>query len=213
MTEEQKKILKSLAYRITVTSKDDPEYENAIRLYERLKKKYNIKDEDLIDIKQYEFQDDVKFKAIMIQLICNRLHARLDGKDDFNFRSYRMFKGKKELKNIFNFSIFLNENQHKYITEQYEAFKSLYSREFKELEKRQKEEIKLLKEAHEREIKAFKYAFLDKANLLSPPDGEPQNNQEFSLSDLIKAAQNLESIIFPQNMIKEPAQKQIEMNI
>jgi len=214
MTEEQKKIIKALAYRIKVTPNDDPEYENAVRLFEKLKKKYNFKDEDLIDTQNYEFRDNIEFRAIMLQLFLRRLKARIDGKDDFCFRSYRIYNGKKELKNLYCFSINLTDEQNKYIIETYKALKELYSREFQELKNKQKQEIKLLKEAHKREQKAFTYAFLDKADLLSPPDGEQQNKDPgFSLTDIIKAAQQLDSIIFPQNMIKEPPQKQLQMSI
>lgn len=214
MTEEQKKIIKALAYRVKATPKDDPEYENTVRLFEKLKKKYNVKDEDLIDTKNYEFRDNIDFKSIMIQLIVRRLKARPDGNDEFCFHSYRIFNGKKELKNLYCFSINLTDDQHKYIIENYKALKELYLREFQELKNKQKQEIKLLKEAHKREQKAFAYAFLDKADLLSPSSGEPQNKDPgFSLHDIIKAAQQLDSIIFPQNMIKEPPQKQLQMGI
>ena len=48
---DYKKILKDLAYRLKITSKDDSEYDNALRLYERLKAKYHVTDEDLLDKK------------------------------------------------------------------------------------------------------------------------------------------------------------------
>ena len=55
---DYKKILKDLAYRLKVTSKDDPEYDNAFRLYERLKAKYQVTDEELLDKKLREFTDN-----------------------------------------------------------------------------------------------------------------------------------------------------------
>jgi len=103
MTEEQKKIIKALAYRVKATPKDDPEYENAVRLFEKLKKKYNVKDEDLIDTQNYEFRDHIDFKSIMIQLIVRRLKARIDGNDEFCFHSYRIFNGKKRIKKFILF--------------------------------------------------------------------------------------------------------------
>ena len=74
---------------------------------------------------------------------------------------------------------------------------------------RKKNDLKELEAAHERQIKAFRYAFLDKANLLSPADGT-QKESPFSFSDLIKAAKGLDDVIFPQNMINQPPVKQIE---
>jgi hypothetical protein len=53
--------------------------------------------------------------------------------------------------------------------------------------------------------------FLDKVDLLSPPDGEETNTEPaFTLSDVIKAAQGLDDIIFQKNMINQPPVKQIE---
>ena len=133
---------------------------------------------------------------------------------NFVFIHTEYLTAKKELKNLYCFSVNLTNEQHKYIIENYKALKELYLREFQELKNKQKQEIKLLKEAHKREQKAFAYAFLDKADLLSPSNGEPQNKDPgFSLHDIVKAAQHLDSIVFPQNEIKEPPQKQLQMDI
>ena len=87
----------------------------------------------------------------------------------------------------------------------------MYERELRKLEDRQKNELKELEASHEREIKAFRYAFLDKANLLSPSGGEKTNNEPpFTLLDVIKAAKGLDDVVFPQNMINQPPLKQIE---
>ena len=206
---DYKKILQNLAYRLKVTSKDDPEYNNALRLYERLKKKYHVTDEELLDKKLREFTDNIKFKQIFIQLFVVVLHVRLDGKDSFNFKSF-YFEDKRK-KSLFNFEIYLNDDEYKLINERFNALKALYERELCKLEKRQKNDLKELEAAHDRELKAFRYAFLDKANLLSPPDGEKTNNEPpFTLSDIIKAAKGLDDVIFPQNMINQPPVKQIE---
>lgn len=207
---DYKKILQNLAYRLKVTSKDDPEYNNALRLYERLKEKYHVTDEELLDKKLREFTDKRKFIQILIQLFVRRLHGRLDGKDSFRFKSY-YFKDQRKNKSLFNFEIYLDDDEYKFINENFKALKKLYERELCKLEKRQKNELKELEAAHDRELKAFRYAFLDKADLLSPPDGEKTNTEPaFTLSDVIKAAQGLDDIIFPQNMINQPPVKQIE---
>ena len=209
MNDNIKKILKDLAYRIKVTPKDDPEYDNALRLYERLKEKYHVTDEELLDKKLREFTDNEKFKQILIQLFVVVLHGRLDGKDSFNFKTFS-FRDKRK-KSLFDFEIYLNDDEYKLIKERFEALKALYKRELCKLEERQKKELKELEAAHDRELKAFRYAFLDKANLLSPPDGEKTNNEPpFTLSDIIKAAKGLDDVIFPQNMIHQPPVKQIE---
>lgn len=206
---DYKKILQNLAYRLKVTSKDDPEYNNALRLYERLKEKYHVTDEELLDKKLREFTDNRKFIKIFIQLFVVVLHGRLDGKDSFNFKSF-YFKDQRK-KSLFNFEIYLDDYEYKLITERFEALKALYKRELRKQEERQKNELKELEAAHDRELKAFRYAFLYKANLLSPPDGEKTNTEPaFTLSDVIKAAQGLDDIIFPQNMIDQPPVKQIE---
>lgn len=207
---DYKKILQNLAYRLKVTSKDDPEYNNALRLYERLKEKYHVTDEELLDKKLREFTDKRKFIQILIQLFVRRLHGRLDGKDSFCFKSY-YFKDQRKNKSLFNFEIYLDDDEYKFINENFNALKKLYERELCKLEKRQKNELKELEAAHDRELKAFRYAFLDKADLLSPPDGEETNTEPaFTLSDVIKAAQGLDDIIFPKNMINQPPVKQIE---
>ena len=206
---DYKKILKDLAYRLKVTSKDDPEYDNALRLYERLKEKYHVTDEELLDKKLREFTDNNKFKQIFIQLFVVLLHGRLDGNDSFCLKSYYFRdKGKSSL---FNFELYLSDDEYKLINERFKALKALYKRELGKLEDRQKNELKELEADHEREAKAFRYAFLEKANLLSPPDGEKTNNEPpFTLSDIIKAAKGLDEVVFPQNMINQPPLKQIE---
>jgi hypothetical protein len=105
----------------------------------------------------------------------------------------------------------LDDDEYKFINENFNALKKLYERELCKLEKRQKNELKELEAAHDRELKAFRYAFLDKVDLLSPPDGEETNTEPaFTLSDVIKAAQGLDDIIFQKNMINQPPVKQIE---
>lgn len=208
MNDNIKKILKDLAYRIKVTPKDDPEYNNAIRIYEKLKAKYHVTDEELLDKKLREFTDNKKFVQILIQLFVVVLHGRIDGKDSFNFKSFSFRDVRK--KSLFNFEIYLNDDEYKLIKERFEALKALYQRELCKLEERQKNELKELEAAHDRELKAFRYAFLDKAKLLSPPDGEKTNNEPpFTLSDIIKAAKGLDDVVFPQNMINQPPVKQI----
>ena len=208
MNDNIKKILKDLAYRIKVTPKDDPEYNNAIRIYEKLKAKYHVTDEELLDKKLREFTDNRKFVQILIQLFVVVLHGRIDGKDSFNFKSFS-FRDKRK-KSLFNFEIYLNDDEYKLIKERFEALKALYERELCKLEERQKKELKELEVAHDRELKAFRYAFLDKSKLLSPPDGEKTNNEPpFTLSDIIKAAKGLDDVVFPQNMINQPPVKQI----
>lgn len=206
---DYKKILQNLAYRLKVTSKDDPEYNNALRLYERLKEKYHVTDEELLDKKLREFTDNRKFIQIFIQLFVKRLHGRLDGNDSFCFKSF-YFKDKRK-QSLFDFEIYLNDDEYKFINENFNALKKIYKRELRKLEEKQKNELKELESAHERELRAFRYAFLDKADLLSPPDGEKTNTEPaFTISDVIKAAQGLDDIIFPQNMINQPPVKQIE---
>lgn len=206
---DYKKILRDLAYRLKVTSKDDPEYDNALRLYERLKAKYHVTDEELIDKKLREFTFNNKFVNIFIQLFVVRLHGRLDGNDSFCIKKYS-FKDKRK-KNLCNFELFLSDDEYKLLNESFNALKALYERELRKLEDRQKNELKELEASHEREIKAFRYAFLDKANLLSPSGGEKTNNEPpFTLLDVIKAAKGLDDVVFPQNMINQPPLKQIE---
>lgn len=206
---DYKKILKDLAYRLKVTSKDDPEYDNALRLYERLKAKYQVTDEELLDKKLREFTFNNKFVNIFIQLFVVQLKGRLDGNDSFCIKKYS-FNDKRK-KNLCNFELFLSDDENKLLNERFNALKALYERELRKLEDRQKNELKELEAAHERQIKAFRYAFLDKANLLSPPDGEKTNTEPpFTLSDIIKAAKGLDDVVFPQNMINQPPVKQIE---
>lgn len=205
---DYKKILQNLAYRLKVTSKDDPEYNNALRLYERLKEKYHVTDEELLDKKLREFTDYNKFKQILIQLFTERLNGRLDGKDSFCFKSF--YYRDKRKKDLFSFEIYLNDDEYKFLKENFEALKVLYERELNAFEDKQKKELKELEAAHERQFKAFEYTFFSKANLLSKPeDSSEQKECPFSFSDLIKAAERLDNVIFPQNMINQPPVKQI----
>lgn len=70
------------------------------------------------------------------------------------------------------------------------------------LKKQQKKELDDFKQKQEQEEKAFGYAFHQKGNLLAKSDGD-ESEPQFSFSDLVKAAKNLESVVFPQNMIKQ----------
>jgi hypothetical protein len=201
MNENAKKILSSLAYRIKVTDKNDPEYENAVRLYERLKAKYGFTDDDLMNRKNREFKDKKIFKQLFIQIFVTRLHGDLCGNDDFNFRSF-CFYDKKTEREFFDFELNLTDDEFKLVTEQFEAFKVLYERELKSFIKKQRKELKEFKEKQEQEMKAFRYAFHDKGNLLAKADGR-DDEPEFSFFDLVKAAKKLESVVFPQNMVKQ----------
>lgn len=128
---DYKKILQNLAYRLKVTSKDDPEYNNALRLYERLKEKYHVTDEELLDKKLREFTDNRKFIQIFIQLFVVVLHGRLDGKDSFNFKSF-YFKDQRKNKSLFNFEIYLDDDEYKLITERFEKwfdYRKIYIRD------------------------------------------------------------------------------------
>lgn len=201
MNENAKKILSSLAYRIKVTDKNDPEYENAVRLYERLKAKYGFTDDDLMNRKNREFEDKKIFEQLFIQIFVTRLHGNLKGNDDFNFRSFRFYDKKKE-REFFDFELYLTDDEFKLVTEQFEAFKALYEREYKLFKKKQSKELNEFKKKQEQEEKAFMYAFHAKGNLLPEADGKDDEPQ-FSFSDLVKAAKNLESVVFPQNMVKQ----------
>ena len=201
MNNNAKKILSSLAYRIKVTDKNDPEYENAVRLYERLKVKYGFTDEDLMNRKNREFKDKKLFKQLFIQIFVTRLNGRLDGKDDFNFRSFVFYDKKKDEK-FFDFELYLTDDEFKLISDLFDAFKALYEREYKVFKKQQKKELDDFKQKQEQEEKAFRYAFFQKGNLLSESDGD-EGEPQFSFSDLVKAAKNLESVVFPQNMVKQ----------
>ena len=119
----------------------------------------------------------------------------------FNFRSFS-FYDKKQNKQFFDFELYLTDDEFKIIAELFDAFKALYEREYKVFKKQQKKELDDFKQKQEQEEKAFRYAFYQKGNLLAESDGD-ESEPQFSFSDLVKAAKNLESVIFPQNMVKQ----------
>lgn len=188
------KVLRDLKYRISVTPESDPEYKNAVAMFERLKRKYNINESDLNARKTREFTGHNNEKFIMVQLLGVLLGVDFTGAGEYNFKSFT-YRDKRK-KNYFNFEVDLTDEEYKMILLKFDAFKSIWKRELKKIEAD-------LKKEQERRLNAFRYSFLDKGNLLKKSETKFFDTEEpgFTLSDAMKAAAYFDDVFFPDSML------------
>lgn len=188
------KVLRDLKYRISVTPESDPEYKNAVAMFERLKRKYNINESDLNARKTREFTGHNNEKFIMVQLLGVLFGVDFTGAGEYNFKSFTYMDKRKN--NYFNFEVDLTDEEYKIILLKFDAFKSIWKRELKKIEAD-------LKKEQERRLNAFRYSFLDKGNLLKKSDSKTDDTKEpgFTLSDAMKAAAYFDDVFFPDSML------------
>lgn len=193
---DPKKILKDLVYRISITNKNDPEYENAVRLRDRLLEKFNLTIDDL-DIEE---RNEILFenlKNLEPGIVANYFGATL--KTDIFKEPYKLTHYKyndKRKKNLSVVGVFLTKEESQKAKPYVENLLKMFRREFEKFNNELEKDI-------ESKRKAFRYSFLSKANLLCDAEDDDQERPaEFDLSDVIKAAKHLENLIFPKNHIK-----------
>lgn len=187
-----KKILTDLKYRISVTPESDPEYKNAVSLFERLKRKYNINESDLNARKTREFTGHQKDKFILIQILGVVVGVDFTGNDEFNFKSFT-YRDKRK-KNYFNFEVDLTDEEYLNVTKKYEYLIHVWDRQLKKIEEDLKKEQKT-------RIAAARYSFLDKGNLLKKVSSTEEKEPIFSLGDLLRAAKYFDDVVFPDSIL------------
>lgn len=187
-----KKILTDLKYRISVTPESDPEYKNAVSLFERLKRKYNINESDLNSRKMREFTGHQKDKFILIQILGVVIGVDFTGNDEFNFKSFT-YRDKRK-KNYFNFEVDLTDEEYLNVTKKYDYLIHVWDRQLKKIEED-------LKKEQETRIAAARYSFLEKGNLLKKVSSTEEKEPSFSLSDLLRAAKYFDDVVFPDSIL------------
>ena len=178
-----------------MSRKDDPERENAIRVRDRLLAKYGLRLEDIREArKTYTLERlDVKEAMVGRHFIKNRLNVEAGDGEPYNFNQY--VQKSKPSKYNRTLQIDLTEDEHAKLWPILQSLVKIYRRERKELEKRIAEEI-------ERRRAAFDYTFYDKAGILCPSTGESTSKPSFDLNDAIRAAQDLDGLVFPDSYIE-----------
>lgn len=192
------KILRDLQYRIEVSDDNDPEKANAIRVRDRLLAKYGLSLEDIVDVaKKRKFgfynRDEVQ---IVIQYMRERLHLKNDA---FDVYAYRPKRGQ-----CYWVEAWLDDAAYSCNLRIVEELMYMYRHRRMAYKKKLEAQMK-------KQMEAWRYVFLQEADLLSQPteeDLKKHKSPSWGLSDAIKAAKDLEDIIFPQHFVE---QKQKEL--
>ena len=189
------KTLRNLEYRIQVSRKDDPERENAIRVRDRLLAKYGLRLEDIREARKTYMLErlDVDEAKVGRHFLKKRLNVEAGDGEPYNFNQY--VQKSKTSKYNRSLQIDLTEDEHAKLWPVLRSLVKIYRRERKKLEKRIAEEI-------ERRRAAFDYTFYDKAGILWPSTGESTGEPGFDLSDAIRAANELDGLVFPDSHIE-----------
>lgn len=192
------KILRDLQYRIEVSDDSDPEKANAIRVRDRLLAKYGLSLEDIGDTPQkrkfgFYNKDEVQ---IVLQYMRERLHLKDDA---FDVYAYRPKRGQ-----CYWVEVWLNDAAYSCNLRIVEELMYMYRHRRTAYKKKLETQMK-------KQMEAWRYVFLQEADLLSKPteeDLKKRKSPSWGLSDAIKAAKDLEDIIFPQHFVE---QKQKEL--
>lgn len=191
---DAKKILKDLNYRIESADENDPERENAIRLRDRLLRRFGLQLSDITDVRtRREFGDYTLNEAVIVfQYFRKRLGIKDSGVAPYVLESYRRGAGNKQYRNR-SIEIDLTDDeyaQHKPIVEN---FVKMFAECMKKLEADLKAEANRRREA-------TRYAFCEKANLLNDPNPEDAPKRpSWGLSEAMKAARDLDGLVFPES--------------
>lgn len=190
-------ILRKLQYRIQVSRKDDPERENAVRLRDRLLEKYGLHLEDIQEARKVYVLDKLTQDAARVaqHVIKKKLNIEAECGEPYNYNQYvQAHKTNQYNRSI---EIALTEDEHAKLWPVLTSVINMYGRERAKLEARIKEEIKSRRAA-------FDYMFYKQADILWPSNGEnSKKDPGFNLSDAIRAAKELDGLVFPELHIKE----------
>lgn len=194
------KILKDLNYRIETADKNDPERENAIRLRDKLLQRYGLKLEDIADVrKRREFGQYTKDERMIVyQYFVKRLHAKL-GEAPYMAGAYSYGKETATSKNR-TFEINLTDEEYAHHAQIVRSLLEMYANCVKKLEAQLREEAK-------KRRAATRYAFFEKADLLldeseTTKPAKP-TKPSFGLADALRAARDLDGLVFPENHLGE----------
>lgn len=167
MNEELKSLINKLRYRISV-QEDCPEKENAKRCYYKLLEKYGLKDSDF---EEKEVERKFAYKdCFTLQILKQILFLK------FKEKAMRSLVYKREKIVVID----LFEEEYKEACELYNTLCSEYA---KRLKKFKKEQVM--------HLRAFRYAFLEQADLLAPAD--PDNDSDVSAKELKAIMDQLEN--------------------
>lgn len=202
-----RKILKDLNYRIESSDKNDPEVQNAIRLRDRLLKRFGLSIDDITDLRirrefgKFNFQESI--------LVCQYFKKRLKTKFSempYQLEAYIFGTANKSKKNK-NETIEINLTDEEYAKHKpiIDNYVKIFSECLKNLEKQLKKEA-------ESKRKATTYAFFEKADLLEEADPNNNKKHSFNLEDAIRAARELDGMIFPEAHIKQEIKKLTTIN-
>ena len=195
MTQEQiLKTLKDLQYRIDVSNSADPEYENAVRLRDRLCKKYNI---DPASIKAKgvatrAFECATREEAqVIVQYAFQKLHRK---SGEFSLYSY---KPTRYAKKRFVVEIPMDEDEYNQHGDIIKSLVLLFER------RREEYRRKLISEMTKR-LKAWDYQFFQAGDLLSKAKpGDKPTEPSWGLREAMDAARDLEGTIFPESYLAQ----------
>lgn len=193
------KVLRDLQYRIKVSDESDPERANAIRVRDRLLAKYGVSLEDIAEVpKKYKFgyytKDEV---GLIVQYMKERLHLK---NEEFDLYAYRPKRGQ-----CYWVETWMDEASYSCNNRIIGELIYMYRNRRRAYERKLKAQLK-------KQMEAWRYVFLQEADLLSEPteeDLKKKRKPSWDLSDALKAAMDLDNIIFPQNFVE---QKQKELS-
>lgn len=194
------KILKDLNYRIETADKNDPERDNAIRLRDKLLQRYGLKLEDIADVrKRREFGQYTKDERMIVyQYFVKRLHTKL-GEAPYMAGAYSYGKETATSKNR-TFEINLTDEEYARHAPIVKNLLEMYANCVKKLEAQLREEAK-------KRRAAMRYTFFEKADLLldeseTTKPAKPAK-PSFGLADALRAARDLDGLVFPENHLGE----------
>jgi hypothetical protein len=195
---DAKKVLKDLQYRIETSDPSDPERENAIRLRDRLLSKFGMRlDEITVTRKTYSWD---KCTSSDIAIMMNYFEVTFPNSRQAPYN--RTVYTNKHGSTRYSVEINLTDDEAEKVKPYLDSLLLMWRRQSKAYERQLRKEL-------ESKRHAFKYAFLDKADLLvkSASDDEEEDKKprkpKFSWSDVMRAGSELEDLVFPQNHLKQ----------
>lgn len=200
---DAKKVLKDLQYRIETSKPNDLERENAIRLRDRLLARFGLTLEEIAEKRVSRWFQ--KLTWLEQGIVANYFVVTFPDaeKSPYELGWYEL-KRKTTSEKKFSICIKLTDDEFSKAEPFVKNLLKMFRREFKTFTEK-------LDEQRKQAERGFRYAFLDKANLLRQVSGEESQNANpgFNWSDVMRAAKDLEDLVFPQNNLKQET-KQIE---
>ena len=191
---DPRKVLKDLNYRIETADPNDPERENAIRLRDRLLQRYGLKLEDVADVRtRREFGKYVENEQMLVfQYFRKRLKIEKCGVPPYMMDAYE-YKLKSTNGRNHSIEIDLTDDEYARHAPIVKNLLEMFAGCMKKLEAQLKEDAK-------KRRAGTRYAFFEKADLLADAKpGEEAKKRSFSLSDAMRAARDLDGMVFPES--------------